>query len=210
MTRPAEKPRSPLGALREFVRRPSVNKEVCELCSAVLRPEHRHMLELGQRKIVCACDPCAILFANQAAAHYRPIPRRISRMWHFALDDQEWDSLLIPINLAFFVHNSSAGRVLAYYPSPAGPTESLLEMEYWNAIAERNPILKRMEPDVEALLVNRVKEPEYYVCGIDHCYRLVGLLRNHWRGFSGGAEVWKQIDTFFAQLRQCCPEERRA
>ena len=76
----------------------------------------------------------------------------------FALDDQQWDSLLIPISLAFFFHSSSAGRVLAYYPSPAGATESLLDLEYWDAIAERNPVLKRMEPDVEALLVNRVSQ----------------------------------------------------
>ncbi len=120
----------------------------------------------------------------------------------FALDDHQWESLLIPIELAFFFHNSSAGRVLAYYPSPAGATESLLDLEYWEAIVERNPVLKRMEPDVEALLVNRISTPhQYYIAPIDHCYRLVGVIRKNWRGLSGGKEVWKADRHVL-----CCPK----
>jgi hypothetical protein len=159
-----------------------------------------------KRNVVCACDACALLFSSQAAPRYRRIPRRIRRLTDFALDDQQWESLLIPINLAFFFFSSSAGRVLAYYPSPAGATESLLDLEYWDAIAERNTVLQRMEPDVEALLINRVRQArEYYLVPIDQCYRLVGVIRKNWHGLSGGPEVWKQIDAFFATLRQASP-----
>jgi len=199
---------APLATLRQYVRqRRAPEAEFCELCGTALAPDHQHLLELGKRNIACACDACALLFSSQAAPRYRRIPRQLRILRDFALEDQQWESLLIPISLAFFFHSSSAGRVLAYYPSPAGATESLLDLEYWDTIVERNPVLKRMEPDVEALLVNRVgKLPEYYIAPIDHCYRLVGVIRKNWRGFSGGAEVWKQIDLFFAALKQACPK----
>jgi hypothetical protein len=202
----------PLAELRQYVRRqPLGEKEFCELCSGAISPDHQHLLELGKRKIVCACDACALLFSSHDAPRYRRIPRRIRRLQDFALDDQQWESLLIPINLAFFIHSSSAQRVLAYYPSPAGATESLLDLEYWEAIAERNPVLKRLEQDVEGLLVNRISDPhEYYIAPIDHCYRLVGVIRKNWHGLSGGKEVWKLIDAFFASLKQACPKEHRA
>jgi len=192
-----------LAALRKMVRRvPATEAARCELCSGRLGPDHPHLLALGQRNVVCACDACALLFSSQEAPRYRRIPRRVRVLRDFALDDQEWASLLIPINLAFFLHSSAAQRVLAFYPSPGGIVESLLDLEYWEAIESRNPVLKRMEADVEALLVNRVSAPaEYYIAPVDHCYHLVGLMRKHWRGLSGGPEVWKQIDGFFRALK---------
>ena len=200
--------RDPFAALRQFVRRaPAAEPAFCELCSGALTPDHQHLLELGKRNVVCSCDACAILFSSEAAPRYRRIPRQVRMLRDFALDDQQWDSLLIPISLAYFFHSSSANRVVAYYPSPAGATESLLDLEYWDAIAAANPVLKRMEPDVEALLINRVAKPaEYYIAPIDHCYRLVGLIRKHWRGLSGGSDVWKQIDAFFAALKAASPK----
>ena len=37
---------------------------------------------------------------------------------------------------------------------------------------------------------------------VDACYRLVGLVRLHWKGFDGGAEAWAAIDAFFAELQE--------
>jgi hypothetical protein len=60
-----------------------------------------------------------------------------------------------------------------------------------------------MESDVEALLVNRIGTArEYFITPIDMCYELVGLIRMHWRGFTGGEKVWQEIDGFFAALRE--------
>ena len=121
----------------------------------------------------------------------------------FQLDDAAWDSLLIPIGLAFFYHSTAAGRPVAIYPSPAGPTESLLELTSWQELAAQNPTLGQLAPDVEALLVNRVGAArEYYWVSIDRCYELVGLIRLHWRGLSGGSEVWQKIGGFFDDLKQ--------
>jgi hypothetical protein len=194
--------RGTFGSLQRFVRRRRAVVEKCELCGASIAPEHQHVYALETRRITCACDPCAILFVDNTKQPYRRIPRDVRLLQDFALDDQEWDSLLIPIRLAFFVHSSVAGRVVAQYPSPGGAMESALDLEYWSAIAAKNPILDRFAPDVEALLVNRVSEPaQYYRAPIDRCYHLVGIIRSHWRGLSGGSEVWTQIDDFFRQMR---------
>jgi hypothetical protein len=196
--------RGPLATLQQFVNKPRENAEVCELCAAPLLSNHLHLLELEKRRVTCACNSCAILFGgNGAHQRYRRIPRGIWRLYDFAMDDQEWNSLLIPIDLAFFLFDSTKGRVVADYPSPAGAMESSLDLEYWKSIVTKNPILKKFEPDVEALLINRIgASPQYYRVPIDYCFRLVGIIRIHWRGISGGSEVWKRIDYFFQELKE--------
>ncbi len=195
--------RSALASLRQFVRKPRQKAEVCELCARVLPPQHQHLLELEKRRVACACDACAILFSSHTAQRYRRIPRDVRALKDFQMDDQEWESLLIPINLAYFFRHSAAGRVVANYPSPGGAMESSLDLEYWNAIEERNPVLRKFEPDVEALLVNRLTStPAYYRTPIDECFRLVGIMRTHWRGLSGGETVWREIDKFFLELKE--------
>ncbi len=200
--------RSSIATLRQFVRKPRAVLEKCELCAAPLGPEHQHLLELDKRRVTCACDPCAILFNGNARQRFSRIPRDIYRLDNFQMDDQEWESLLIPINLAYFVFNSEAGRVIAQYPSPGGAMESSLDFEYWNSVVEHNPILKKFEADVEALLVNRISgQPRYYRAPIDHCFRLVGVIRTRWHGLSGGSEVWDAIDKFFEELDRRCGGE---
>jgi Family of unknown function (DUF5947) len=199
--------RSAFGTLRQFVRKPHEAAEFCELCSARLGSAHQHLLELDKGRVTCACDACAILFSGNAKQRYRRISRDTTLLREFAMDDEQWDSLLIPINLAYFVYNSAAGHVIAQYPSPGGAMESSLDLEYWGAIVERNPVLKKLEPDVEALLVNRIANPpQYYRAPIDQCFRLVGIIRTHWRGLSGGSEVWTEIDRFFAELKRVAGE----
>ena len=197
---------SAFGVLRQFARRPRA-AERCELCSAELASQHPHLLDPAVRKVVCSCDACSLLFSGQAGARFKRIPRLVRVLPNFKMTDGQWDSLMIPINMAFFFRSSPEARVVAMYPSPAGATESLLSLEAWNEIAEDNPALQYMEPDVEALLVNRIGhtyrfgDDEYYLLPIDQCFRLVGLIRSHWRGFSGGTEVWQQIAAFFDSLR---------
>lgn len=178
------------------------------MCSKELSADHQHLIEPAGRKILCACDACAILFSGQEHTKYRRVPRRIRFLNDFRLTDAQWESLAIPINMAFFFNSTQSGRVVALYPSPAGPTESLLELDSWDEIVQANPVIKNMEPDTEALLVNRIPSArgqagaEYYIVPIDECYRLVGLIRARWRGLSGGAEVWEAIQAFFAGLKE--------
>jgi hypothetical protein len=194
------------GALREFVQRPQKPVEKCELCSLGLRPDHPHLIEVAKRRVVCSCDACAILFAGQGVK-FKRVPRRVISMPQFNLSDAEWNGLMVPINMAFFFRSSLEDRVVALYPSPAGATESLLALESWNEIVAHNPILTEMESDVEGLLVNRLgysrgySAAEYYLLPIDECYKLVGLIRMHWKGLSGGTEVWQELGHFFSELK---------
>ncbi len=197
--------RKAFGALRRFAQ-PSRPVERCELCSAPLGGGHPHLLETEARRILCACDACALLMTPHGG-RYKRIPRRVELLADFQLSDAEWDGMMIPIGMAFFFKSGKTGKVTALYPGPGGATESLLSLDTWEDIAARNPRLADMEPDVEALLANRLGaprgfgEPEYYVLPVDECYRLVGLIRSGWRGLSGGTEVWETLQQFFQSLR---------
>lgn len=204
---------SAFSALRRFAREEpgkaeeaaaGADQECCDLCSEPIPPEHRHLLNVSTREIMCACRACSILFDKKAASEgkYRLVPDRYLFFENFEMDDAQWASLRIPVEMAFFFYSTPAGRVVAFYPSPMGATESLLELATWEELEERNPALKEMERDVEALLVNRTRGArEHFMVPVDECYRLVGLIRLHWRGFSGGKEVWEEIGGFFEELR---------
>lgn len=190
----------PLAVLRRFAQT-GPKEERCDLCNARLAPEHRHLLEMGNRIIHCSCDACEIRFQWVMGGRFKLIPRDVRPLPELEISDAQWDGLALPINLAFFFHSTPAGKMIALYPSPAGAMESLLPLETWKALVVANPVLDDIEPDVEALLVNRVGESrEYFIAPIDKCYELAGLIRTHWRGLHGGDVVWGKIDAFFARL----------
>lgn len=211
--------KTPLLTLRRFAgsRRaadaPARAEEQCELCSRPLAPEHRHLLQMETRRVVCACDPCALRFHDVVDGRFKLIPRDVIALPDLEIGDAQWDRLAVPIDLAFFVRSTARDRVVALYPSPAGVTESLLPLDAWSELASAHDALAAMEPDVEALLVNRVKATRaYFLAPIDVCFQLTGLVRLHWRGLSGGTVVWREIDRFFDQLnrRARLPRSRHA
>jgi len=188
----------------EAVAQKQAAQESCEMCSEPIPPEHKHLLNVSTREILCTCRPCSILFDKQAASEgrYLLVPDRCLLLENFEMSDAQWASMQIPVDMAFFFYSTPLERVAAFYPSPMGPTESLLELSTWEELEEGNPVLKGMERDAEALLVNRTRGArEHFLVSIDECYRLVGLIRIHWRGLSGGQKVWREIDRFFESLR---------
>ena len=184
----------------------------CEMCAEPIGDEHGHVANLEDRRILCACRPCTLLFTHEGAGsertaggdapvrRFRAVPERHRYDPDFAMSEGDWDDLAIPVRMAFFFHNSGLGRTVAFYPGPGGATESELPLDAWVRVLAANPAVADVEPDVEALLVDR--DTGAYLVPIDVCYELVGLVRLHWKGFDGGAEAWERIDAFFAGLRE--------
>ena len=179
---------------------PVTVEERCDLCSTTVPPDHRHMLNLYERQIVCVCESCWALRSGDA--DFRPVGSRTVWLDGFELPEELWAQFRIPIGLAFFMYSSVTNCVVAMYPSPAGATESELHFETWNRLVEMNPVLSTLEPDAEALIVNRTSDQHAFaIAPIDRCYMLVGLIKASWEGISGGSGVEKAIAAYFEELR---------
>ncbi len=175
--------------------------ERCDLCGAALAEDHRHLLHLEERRILCACEPCVAMRSGDGP--YRPTGSRLLWLEGFRLSEELWASLRIPIGLAFFMRSSSAQRVVGLYPSPAGATECELELSAWEDLCTENPSLESLDEDVEGLIVNRIRRPnQFAIAPIDECYRLVGAIKASWEGISGGDAVERVVPAFFRDLRQ--------
>jgi hypothetical protein len=211
----------PLATLRRVVRtRPAPpagrtgTPQRCEMCTAPIGSDHAHVVSLQSRSLMCSCRPCYLLFTDERAdLHYRSVPERYLSFPGAPLDGRAWDELQIPVGLAFLFRNSVQDRMVAFYPGPAGATESELPLEAWHRIVARDPRLGVLRADVEALLVRRPAGPgrggapdgddgAFLLVPIDACYELVGQLRTLWRGFDGGHEAHAAIDAFFDRVRE--------
>ena len=180
--------------------------EHCEFCSTAIGGGHSHVVAAETRNLMCVCRPCYLLFTRGGAAHgkYKAVPERYISLPGFFLTDAQWDSLQIPVGIAFFFFNSALGRMAAFYPGPAGATESQLALETWGEVVKTNPVLETLVADVEALLIYNLQRRQRFDClivPIDACYELIGRMRRRWKGFDGGDETWQEIDDFFAGLR---------
>jgi hypothetical protein len=171
----------------------------CDLCGTVIDAEHRHLLHLVDRRILCSCEPCFAMRAGDA--ELRPSGTRVLPLQDFTLDDELWARFQIPIGLAFFMLRERGQGVLALYPSPAGATESELHLEAWDELVTANPVLAGLEAEVEALIVNRMCEPpRHVIVPIDRCYELVGMIKSRWEGISGGNAIDDAVAAFFASI----------
>lgn len=169
--------------------------------------EHQHVVDLSNRSLMCTCRPCYLLFtAEQAELRFRAVPERYLAFPDFQLGPGQWDQLEIPVGLAFFFRNSGLDRTVAFYPGPAGATESELPLDAWAAVTADNPQLGLLAPDVEALLVRTPGRGSgtvsCHLVPIDACYELVGQLRSVWRGFDGGQEAHERIEAFFTMVTE--------
>jgi hypothetical protein len=195
---------APASALERIIRRGSSRSlgsgPRCELCNAPVAAEHRHLLDteaVANEAVLCACQACSLLFSRDAAStgHYRLVPQRRTRLAAVATKD-----LGVPVGLAFFVMRGD-GTVIAHYPSPAGATQWEVDPQAWAQVVNHCPALGTLAPDVEALLVNTARGAQHHwLVPIDDCLRLVAVVRQTWKGLSGGNQVWPAVERFFADL----------
>jgi hypothetical protein len=188
-------------AASQTATRPPHQVEHCDLCGSEVSAEHRHLLQIEERQILCSCESCFALRSGDP--ELRPTGRRIVALPDFQLTDELWAEFRIPIGLAFLFVSSIAERVTAFYPSPAGATESELDLGAWRELVAANPILASLELDGEALIVNRLADPpQFLIAPIDRCYALVGLVKLRWEGINGGSNLREAIAGFLDALRR--------
>jgi Family of unknown function (DUF5947) len=181
--------------------------EKCELCTEPISDEHQHVVNIETRRLMCACRPCYLLFTHSGAAggKLRAVPDTYRRADGFQIDETLWSRLDVPVRTAFFFKSTTAGgKFVAFYPSPAGATESTLKLDLWDEIVAQHPVVAGLEPDVQALLVHGQRDGgafDSFIVPIDACYELVGRVRQNWQGFDGGADAWREIEGFFDTVR---------
>lgn len=179
--------------------------EHCDMCGELVPDEHEHVVNVESRSLMCTCRGCWLLFTSDGAGggKYRAVPDRYLSLGALSIEPGTWEELQIPVSVAFFFRSSTNGSVAAFYPSPAGATESLLPLDAWDRLAAANEQLSTMQADVEALLVRRDEAHEdAYLVPIDACYELVGELRRLWKGFDGGTEARVAMDAFFDRVQE--------
>jgi Fe-S cluster biogenesis protein NfuA len=175
-------------------------RPTCELCPSGIGEHHRHLLHLGERRILCVCETCWSVRSGDP--EFRPPGARTVWLDDVAIPDHVWAAFQIPIGLAFMIRSSVSGGIVALYPSPAGATESELDLAAWDELVALHPELDRLEPDAEALVVNRMTSPaQHAIVPVDQAYRLVGLVKERWTGISGGSELEAAVAGFFDDIR---------
>ena len=179
-------------------------EERCDMCAAAIAEPHQHVVDVRNRSMMRTCRPCYLLFTDDGAdLAYRSVPDRYLAFGDFRMSPGRWDELAIPVGIAFFFMHSTLDHVVAFYPSPAGATESELPLDAWTGVVEANPGLATARPDVEAILLRKMTDDvACYLVPVDCCYELVGHLRRLWRGFDGGADVHRRLDEFFADVQR--------
>jgi hypothetical protein len=191
--------------------RPEPGGGRCELCDAALPDEHRHIADLTGRRMLCGCTACHLLFTGPAAAkgRYRAVPRRHLRLPDARLPAAAWQALSVPVGILFVFRHAETSqggeRWAARYPGTAGAAEPQGEPgafdAAWRRVLAAHPDLPLPEPDTEALLLRHTGAAgSCHLVPLDVCYRLVGVIRRHWRGFDGGSEAHARVEEFFTDL----------
>jgi hypothetical protein len=182
----------------------------CDLCAEPLPPgqPHRHVLQSATGTVSCACRACAVLFdhGTASAGGYRLLPQERRRLDGCWIDDAVWAGLGVPVSLAFFTRSGESGDVTAAYPSPLGALRATVPRDSWQEVERCHPDLPESVTDVRALLVHRARgADEHWLVPLDDCYRLVAVVRAHWKGLDGGPEVWQRVEDFFRELTEPTP-----
>ena len=88
-------------------RRAAASGGRCELCPISLADDHKHLLDLEERRIVCVCPTCWSMRSGEA--RYRPTGSRTLWLDGLELSDELWAAFQIPIGLAFFLRSTETG-----------------------------------------------------------------------------------------------------
>jgi len=174
----------------------------CELCASPIAPRHRHVVDLAERRLLCGCDACALLFPTTGLARYRGVPTDVRQDGSALPSAADLDRLGIPVGLAFLFRASALGRWTAAFPGPSGVAEAELPDGAWETFASTYPLARTVADDVEAFLIyrRRTGRTTALAVPIDVCYEMTALLREHFRGIDGGDASRDALEAFLGDV----------
>ena len=151
--------------------------------------------------------------ARRPGTKYKRVPRDVTALDGLTISDAQWEALRLPIDLAFFYHSTPQARVVACYPSPAGATESLLELETWQelrrgASGAPRAAARRSGAAGEPGAPRRGAPRPAIWCRSTSASGWSASSACIGRDSPAGAAVWEEIDRFFADLGQRAPGRR--
>ena len=82
------------------------------MCAEPIGDEHSHVANIGDRRLMCTCRGCYLLFTSRARAGCGCAPSRPSTavVDDFAFTQEQWDDLAIPVDLVFLFRQSDPRR----------------------------------------------------------------------------------------------------
>ena len=179
--------------------------ERCDLCGLEIGPDHDHLIDPAERRLVCACGACAVLFSAQAGTKFKRVPQDVTRTRR--ADDQRLRSGRRSGCRSIWRSSTTARRRDGWWP--ATPVRRARRSPCWSSRPGRkssasipsspacSPTSRRCWSTACAAARTRTA---CFLVPIDQCFRLVGIIRMQWKGFTGGTAVWEEIDGFFAEL----------
>jgi hypothetical protein len=143
--------------------------ERCGMCDAPVEEQHRHVVDRHEQRLVCVCRACYLLFTGEwNGGRFRAVPDRFLTDARHPITAAVWEQLQVPVGMAFFIRGMAGREVAAFYPSPAGATECLLDLAAWNRLVDEVPLLAAAEPEIEAILVRRTDDAvQCYLVPVD-------------------------------------------
>ena len=90
--------------------------ERCELCRTTIPENHRHLLHLVERRIVCVCPTCWSLRSGDP--EFRPTGARTLFLEDLVVPEDVWARFSIPIGLAFFMRSTTVEPGRGDVPQP--------------------------------------------------------------------------------------------
>ena len=184
--------------MREMPDGPQPIEADCDLCGTSMPEDHRHLLELEERRIVCVCESCWALRSGEA--QYCPPARGSScsttstcptSCGRGCASRSAWPSS--------FARTTASWRSTRAPPARPSPSS---ELEAWDELVGRNGVVGDIERDSEALVVDKLNDGiQAAIVPTDEAYRMVGLVKANWQGISGGQGVPAAVAGFFDELR---------
>ena len=171
--------------------------ERCELCAAPIAADHEHLYAPANRTVRCACTGCALIIPTSSSSGYLRVPRGTRRIE--VADVAGWlDRLAVPVGIAALIRRDD--RAIIGYPGAAGLVEAAVEPAIWDQLVRELPLAATLEPEVEALVWSRLGGDRVLRVGIDVVFRLIGELRQHWEGITGGPNVVGTVERVLSEL----------